>query len=301
VKHEDSAATVYEREWQAAEAAKEAGRLEEAYERYVAAFAAAELLGDHELVDRAFCNRAALGIALGRDEDPVPRLCTILMRNRSRSISFLAANTVARACELRRDYPKGLFYARIARDHAEAVARPEWLATASNQIGNLLLAESYFEDAAASYRQALALIADGGSPRQLVFEANLGYCELVLGRHKSGLALLYRCLRAALRRDWERIEMIARIDLCYAHLEMRRYRDAERYGARGLALAEEIGEVDLIKNALYLSGQVAVLLDDEARGREIFAELQRRFYPGQPFLADLLVNVDVRPLINLRA
>ena len=69
----------------------------------------------------------------------------------------------------------------------------------------------------------------------------------------------------------------------------------------GPALAEEIGEVDLIKNALYLSGQVAVLLDDEARGREIFAELQRRFYPGQPFLADLLVNVDVRPLINLRA
>ena len=30
--------------------------------------------------------------------------------------------------------------------------------TASNQIGNLLLAESYFEDAAASYRQALQLV-----------------------------------------------------------------------------------------------------------------------------------------------
>ncbi|HXT51255.1 MAG TPA: hypothetical protein VN811_09460, partial [Thermoanaerobaculia bacterium] len=187
--NDDIAAAVYEREWQAAETAKEAGRLEEAFEGYVAAFAAAEQLGDQELLDRAFCNRAALGIALGRGEDPVPRLCTILLRNRSRSIGFLAANTIARACELRRDYPKGLFYARIARDHADAVARPEWLATASNQIGNLLLAESYFEDAAASYRQALALIPETDSSRQLVFEANLGYCELVLGRHKSGLAL----------------------------------------------------------------------------------------------------------------
>ena len=301
MKHEDSASTVYEREWQAAEAAKEAGRLEEAYERYVAAFAAAELLGDHELVDRAFCNRAALGIALGRGEDPVPRLCTILLRNRSRSISFLAANTVARACELRRDYTKGLFYARIARDHAEAVARPEWLATASNQIGNLLLAESYFEDAAASYRQALALIADGGSPRQLVFEANLGYCELVLGRHKSGLSLLYRCLRTALRRDWARIEMIARIDLCYAHLELGRFETAERHGRRGLALAERIGESDWIKNALYLLGESAVLAGADGRAYAWFHELQRRYYPAQSHLPDLLLSVDIRKLINLRA
>ena len=299
--NDENASAVYEREWQSAEAAKEAGRLEEAFDRYVAAFTAAELLGDQELVDRAFCNRAALGIALGRGEDPVPRLCTILLRNRSRAIGFLAANTIARACELRRDFPKGLFYARIARDHAEAVGRPEWLATASNQIGNLLLAESYFEDAAASYQQALALVPGAHSARQLVFEANLGYCELVLGRYRSGLELLYRCLRAAVRRKRERIEMIARIDLCYAHLELGRFETAERHGRRGLELAERIGESDWIKNALYLLGEVAVLAGADGRAYAWFHELQRRYYPAQSHLPDLLLSVDIRKLINLRA
>ena len=298
---DDNASAIYERERLSAEAAKEAGRLEEAFERYAAAFVVAQQLGEEELIDRAFCNRAALAVALGRGEDPIPRLCTVLLRSRSPHNGFLAANTIARACELRRDFTKGLFYARIARDRAEALGRPEWLATANNQIGNLLLAESYFEEAAASYRQALALLPDERSLRQLVYEANLGYCELVLGRHRRGLDLLYRCLRTAVRRDWPRLEMIARIDLCYAHLELGRFETAERHGRRGLELAERIGEIDWVKNALYLLGEVAVLAGADARAYAWFHELQRRFYPAQSHLPDLLLSIDIRKLVNLRA
>ncbi len=299
---DDNASAVYEREWQLAVAANEAGRLEDARRHLAAALAAAKQEGDEDLVDRAYCNQAALNMALGDlAEDPVPRLCAILMRNRSPINGFLAANNIARACELRRDYTKGLFYARIARERADALGRPEWIATANNQIGNLLLAESYFEEAANNYRQALGSTPDAGVARQLVYEANLGYCELVLGRYRSGLDLLYRCLRTARRRQWARLEMIARIDLCYGHLELGRFDTAERHGRRGLELAEKIGEIDWVKNALYLLGEVAVLAGADARAYAWFHELQRRFYPAQSHLPDLLLSIDIRKLVNLRA
>ena len=291
----------YEREWRLAEAAKDAGRLEEARRHYAASLSAAERAGDEETIDRAFCNHAIVAISLGEGEETIPRLCEIVLRNRSAVTGFLAANNVARACELRGDHRKGLFYARIARQRAEAVGRPEWVAAAINQAANLLLAESYFDKAAGLYREALALVPAEDSSRQLTYMANMGYCELVLGNSRAGLAVLYRCLRSARRRGWERLEMIARIDLCYAHLELGRLEAAERHGRRGLEIGESMGETDWVKNALYLLGEVAVLSGSASRGYAWFHELQHRFYPEQPHLPELLLAVDVRKLINLRA
>jgi hypothetical protein len=95
--------------------------------------------------------------------------------------------------------------------------------------------------------------------------------------------------------------MIARIDLCYGHLELGRFETAERHGRRGLELAEKIGESDWIKNALYLLGEAAVLAGADGRAYAWFHELQRRYYPAQSHLPDLLLSVDIRKLINLRA
>jgi tetratricopeptide (TPR) repeat protein len=291
----------YDREWRLAVEASEAGRLEEARAHLAASLVVAEGLGDEELVERAFCNHATLAIALGEGDDAIPRLCAIVLRNRSLTNAFLAANNVARACELKRDNRKGLLYARIARDRAAALGRADWLAAANNQIANLLLADSYFAEAAATYQQALALVPAEDSSRQLTYLANLAYCELVLGRARNGLSILYRCLRAARQHGWTRLEMIARIDLCYAHLELGRLEHAERHGRRGLVLAERTGERDWVKNALYLLGEVAVLGGASNRAYARFQELQRRFYPTQPHLPDFLLSVDVRKLINLRA
>lgn len=298
---EAQAASDYDREWRLAVEASEAGRLEDARRHLAASLLAAERQGDEELIERAFCNHATLAIALGEGEDAIPRLCAIVLRNRSLVNSFLAANNVARACELKRENRKGLFYARIARERASLLGRPEWLAAADNQIANLLLADSYFDEAATTYRQALAMVPTADTSRQLTYLANLGYCELVLGRTRPGLDILYRCLRAARQRRWTRLEMIARVDLCYAHLELGRFEHAERHGRRGLALAEQIGERDWIKNALYLLGEVAVLGGASGRAYARFQELQQRFYPQQPSLPDFLLSVDVRKLINLRA
>src|SRR6185436_10395450 len=247
----------YELHRRRAEAAVEAGRLAEALTHLSAALQAARVFGDSELVDFALCAEAALAIELGEVEGPVPDLREIVLRNGNAEICALAARAIARAYELRKDHRKSLFYARVARDRAEQAKSAERLAAANNQIGNALLAQCVFEEAAESYRRALCTIPAERTEWRLICTANLGYCELLQGKLRSGLRRIYSTLREARRQGLRRVEMIARIDLCYAHLELRRYRDAERYGARGLALAEEIGEVDLIKNALYLSGQVA--------------------------------------------
>jgi tetratricopeptide (TPR) repeat protein len=301
IQPESIEATDYDREWRLAVTARDAGRLDEAVEHLVACLAVATANQDEELEERVLCARASIAFLRGEGDELIPRLCQIVLRNRSQINGFLAANNVARACELRRDYRKGLFYARIARERAAAVGRPEWVAAALNQIANLLLAESYFEDAAATYREALALVPVEDSSRQHTYMANLGYCELVLGNSKRGLAILYDCLRAARRNRWTRLEMIARIDLCYAHLELGRLESADRHGRRGLRLGERSGETDWVKNALYLLGEVAVLSGSGSKAYAWFHELQHRFYPDQPHLPELLVAVDVRKLINLRA
>lgn len=290
-----------EREWQLAEAAKESGRLEESRAHLAVAYAAAVRSGDEEFAERILCAQAAIAFALGDGDDYLTRLCAVVLRNRSPLNGFLAANNVARAYELRREHTKGLFYARIARQRAEALGRRDLIAASTNQIANLLLAESYFEDAANTYREALTMLPDAGSQRQLTYLANLGYCELVLGKAQSGLTVLYRCLRAARRRGWPRLEMVARVDLCYAHLELGRFETAERHGRRGLLLAEQTRERDWVKNALYLLGEVAVLAGADARAYAWFHELQRRFYPAQSHLPELLLSVDIRKMINLRA
>ena len=261
----------YELAWKLAEAAKDAGNLALARAHYAASGAAAQRCGADELVERALCNEAAVAIALGEAESAIPAMREVLMHNQSQVNCYLASYNIARAYELSKDHKKGLFYARIARDRAELLERPQWLASAWNQIANFLLGDSFFRDAADTYRAVLADSGPGPS------------------------------LRTARRHHWSRSEMIARIDLCYAHLEIGRLEVAERHGRRGLALAEESGETDWVKNALYLLGEVAVVGGAASEARTRFGELQQRFYPEQPYLSEFLVGVDVRRLVNLRA
>ena len=286
---------------QRAEQAKEAGQLEEALRWYAESLVAARRSGDDELIDRATCNEAAVAIALGEIDTRIPPMREILMRNGSPTNCYLAAYNIARAYELRKEPKKGLFYARLARERAEQVGHPQRRGAAYNQMGNALLAESMFDEAAASYRRALAIVPEELADWRLLCLANLGYCEIALGRPRVGVSRLYRALRAALRGASRRVEMMVRLDLCYALMELDHLRAAERHARRAYPLVEEIGEVGEVKNCLYLLGQVAVLQERLEEAGHWFELLQRRFYPDQPRLADFLIGVDVRKMINLRA
>lgn len=281
--------------------AVEAGNLEEAAGLFERSLELAREHGGQELIDLSVCNHAAPLIELERGDDLVPRLREILMRTADQVGAYMAAYTIARHYELKKNFKKALFYARLARDRGEGTGRRDWLASSHNQIGNTLLAESQLEPACAEYERALALMPEEPTPARARILDNLGYCCVLQRRFRDGFALLYQSLALVRRFAAEGYEISTRIDLCFAHLETGRYRDARRHGERALALATRLGDWGAVKNTLYLLGEAANLSGDVAAARGHFDRLRRDFFPDVAYLADFLLAVDVRKLINLHA
>ena len=281
--------------------AVEAGRLEEALEILDGALDRILEEPEPRLVDLVICDRAAVAIELGRGAAEIPRLREILVRNGDTANCRVAAYNIARFYELNKDYKKALFYARIARDRSELLGRRDWLASSHNLIGNTLLAESFIDKAQAEYEEALRCMPTEASPAKARILDNLGYCCILQGRHQEGFSYLYQSLRILNRFGAERYQISTRLDLCFAHLEVGRYRDALHHGAAALALAEKMDEPQSIKNALYLLGEVAHLKGDMDTAHDHFARLQRTFFPEASYLPGFLLAVDVRKLVNLHA
>jgi tetratricopeptide (TPR) repeat protein len=280
--------------------AVEAGRLEEALVLVEEALAWAETSGETLLRDRALCNRAAIALELGSGAGHIPALRALLVRTADPENTYLAAYTLARHYELQKDHRKGLFYAQLARDRAAALDENRQAASL-NYIANFLVAESRFDEAIAVYTEALALLPSRDSLRGAVIGYNLGYCNVLTGRTRDGLGQLYASLRSLLRRGAAVHAMKARLDLAFALLESGRARPAGRHAAQALALAESFEDADARKNALYLLGAAAVANGDRVGARRHFERLQQGFYPEADYLPELLLHVDVRELVNLKA
>jgi len=279
----------------------DAGRLEEAVAILQTAVDLAVQQGDTRLIDVTRCNRAAAVVELGRGDGEVPQLREILVRNSDRVSCRIAAYTIARHYEITRNYKKALFYARIALDRSHLIGRQDWLASSHNLIGNTLLAESFVEEACAAYEKALNLLPYEPSAARGQVLDNLGYCRILQHRTGEAYHLLYASLQLLRRFGARKPEVSARLDLCFAHLETRRYRLARRQGSVALALAESIGDRDSVKNALYLLGEVAQLMGDSDAANGYFTRLREEFFPTADYLPEFLLAVDIRKLVNLHA
>jgi tetratricopeptide (TPR) repeat protein len=282
----------------------DAERFEDALRCYEEAEVAAGRLGRCSAEERAFVSRCAVLIATERGlaAEPFRRLREILMAGDDAVNCRLAAYNIARAYEFAKEHRKGLFYARIALDRSRLLESIDWLASSHNQIGNFLLAESRFEQACEEYQEALSLLPAGQvSVRRAAIFDNLGYTYVVLGRVPQGLALLYRSLRELRSMGQRRETILPHLSLCFALLEIGRSRHALKHAAVALALAEEAGEKDSIKHALFLLGEAAQQAGDPAQALSVFERLQERYFPGASYLPEVLLTVDVRNLINLKA
>ena len=213
---------------------------------------------------------------------------------------FLAAYTIARHYELAKEVRKGLFYAQLALDRASSLNQARH-AESLNQIANFQVAESRFNEALETYAEAQQHLAPGDALRHAVIGYNVGYCRVVLGSHRAGLRSIYQSLRRLRRLGAERHEMLARLDLAFALLEFGKARLAERHASRAIELASQFADPTAKKNALYLAGAAASARGDEFTARRRFAELQGDFFPEADYLPDLLLSVDVRSLVNLKA
>ena len=288
-----------------AQRAVDAGRFEEARELTGQALDWAREHGTQAQVDLALCNRAALSIQLGRGESELSGLREILLRSGDPVNCRLAAYHLSVHYENVKNFKKSLFYARLARDRAQVLGVPDWLATSYNQLGNALLGESLIDDARREYERALELMPAEPSAERSVNRAlvlnNLGYCRILQQRFEEGYALLTESLTLLRRSGAERYQVLPHLDLCFAHLETGRFRQARLHGARALRLAERTGQPDSIKNALYLLGEAANLSGDLDTARGHFTRLHVDFFPDQTYLPGFLLAVDVRKLVNLHA
>lgn len=277
------------------------GRLQEARDCFVAAVEAARHL-DETIQERAFCNLAALDVERGEvPASTVARLRSILTNNGDGENCRSAAYHLARLYDLRKDYKKALFYARIASERSKLCGRAEWLASSHNQTGSLLLAESRFDEAEAELEAALELSPAGDAVHQALILDNLGYCRVVQGDVREGFRCLFEGLRIVRRVAAGSWEQNFHLTLCFAYLELGRWRHAARHGLRAFDAAERAGDANSSKNALFLLGETANLAGDPDLAYTYFSRLQERFYPQHDFLPDFLLAVDVRGLVNLKA
>ena len=159
---------VYEDLRRRAQAAIDEGRFEAALQLDDAAWRSIQGRCDPVFEDRAFLNRSASLISLGRGDEALAQIREILVRNLDPVNCRLAAYNIARIYEYRKENKKGLFYARIAKswlDNSE-LPDPNRIAAVRNQIGNFLLAESQFDEAIAEYQAALEVAPDAAELRK---------------------------------------------------------------------------------------------------------------------------------------
>lgn len=277
------------------------GRLQEALATFDQALAWAEDNGDQRTVDLAFCNRAAVLVAEGRGQEVVGDLRRILLASPDPTNRHLAAYNVSLYHEGLNNQQKGLFYGRLALDHAERTGRTEFIARSHNRIANALVAESYFEQARTSYLRALELLGDEPSLVRVAALDNLGYCHVVLGEYGPGFGAIFRSLRLLRQLGLHEWESFIRVDLCYAYLEIGRLRHARRHGLAALVDAERRGNGQQVKNSLFLLGEVAKMSGESYSAYSFFSRLRDEFYPDKDFIADTLMMIDARQLLNLRA
>jgi tetratricopeptide (TPR) repeat protein len=257
--------------------------------------------GGTDLVDRAICKRASISIHLGKGESELPGLREILMRSANIENCRLAAYNISQLYQLKKEFKKSLFYARISRERAELLSVPAWLAVSYNQVGNALLGDSFVDDASVQYQRALDIMPTSPSVGRALILCNLGYCRTLQHRFDEGYALLYESSRLLRRLGGEQYLTLTNLDLCFAHLETGRFHHARHRGLAALRMAEKSELTVAVKNALYLLGEAANLIGDVETARSYFSRLQRDYFPEAGYLPEFLLAVDVRKLINLHA
>jgi tetratricopeptide (TPR) repeat protein len=281
----------------------EKGVFGEALAAYDDALREARATADLAFVDWMFACRAAAAAETGACDEDLLELKKILLRTTDQQTAFRAAYTGARIYELRRDFRKASFYARLARQHAEALGDAHLLAAARNQLGSLLTADSRFEEAAAAYREALDLTPETEpvSPiHRAHWKGNLGYCLIAMDHVDEGLAMVHEVLDFFEREGARSYTVVCLLDLCFGYLKANRYTEARYFGEEGLARRTAASDSASEKNFLYLLGEACHLGGDTEAAQGYFDRLAAH-YPEFRNLRAYLEVFDFRNVINLRS
>jgi tetratricopeptide (TPR) repeat protein len=290
----------------------EKGEFAPALEAYDRAVEAANATQDPAFADWMFVCRAAASAELGAADKELVELKCVLLRTLDAGTSFRAAYTAARIYEIRRELGKARAYNVRARQSAETLGDLYLLASAENQAGNVLSADSRFADAIEAYTRALALAERCDSACGSISETyrsiwrnNLGYCLIAADRLEEGLPLVHGSLDFFEKAGAKGYSIVPLVDLCFAYLKLDRWAEARYFGEEALArlsLGEDAGDRAKSdeKNVLYLLGEACHLAGDAEAARGYF-DLLARLYPDFKNLRSYLEVFDFRNVINLRS
>ena len=279
----------------------EQGRIDLALELCDSTAGRARQHDDQDFLDQTTVTRANLLVQSGEGERVVPELRRLLLRTTDLANRFYAAYAISYFYDLASNTDKSRFYARQALRFAGEWGNRDAMSGAHNVLANLLVLDSFFEEAEVEYDQALKLQDPVDSPERGVLLSNIGYCRIVLGRLRQGYSDLTVSLRMLRRLGAEGCIQAPMIGLSYACLELGKPQRACRYAERALNLSEQSKNPDNIKKCLYLLGEAEKYCGRTTAAYESFSKLQRRFFPENPMVVDFLMAADVRRMINLMA
>ena len=277
------------------------GRFDQALDLCDAKAAEARARSDQDLLDQASVIHTYLHIQCGRGGESVPELRRILLRTTDLVSKFYCAYAISFHHKLEGDPDKAQFYGKQALTFAQQWGDRSSIAGAHNNLANLLVIASFFDEATTEYAEAIELQDPVDSPSRAVLLANIGYCRVVLGRLRRGYSDLITSLRMMRRLDCRVYQPLPMMGLSFASLEIGKPERARQYAEKALELSEQHENPDSIKKCLYLLGEAEKYCGRATAAYESFSMLQRRFYPENPMVVDLLMAADVRRMINLMA
>src|SRR5438093_3409493 len=128
-----------------------------ALESFSAALAAARDLGDNVLLREAQANVAMVYIQLGEDRKAEKGLREILLKSREPKARFGAAYNLAVSQRKQGRYGRAQFYATMAMESAVRSRDASARAGCYNLLGNILMNQSFLDQALVAYRKALRI------------------------------------------------------------------------------------------------------------------------------------------------
>lgn len=265
-------------------------------------------LPDSQLSVRLAVLKALSCFQLGRPDSNLTELKQLFLRLRG-VLRFSTAYTIAIQCKHRGDYEGAQKYLlRVGNSLGKRSSLKRFYF--ENELGNIRLCASYFDEALGHYEKAATALAELNEDESrsvpslfnVVQLDNTGYTLLLLDRVAEGLSMIDRARECAVRSGLTGHEAECWQDLAFGYGLQGKWDMAVCAAESGLAIESNDVPRRVHRNLLVLLGHAinrASSFGKEQRLQEIRNELAIQF-PGRA-AAELLSVPDLLMAINLKA
>jgi len=241
------------------------------------------------MADRALVNAVSVRLEVAPTETPVDTLRGLLATTQDPLTKYLAAQSLTRHYRYLQKARHATFYARIAL----TIAPRARIGAGHYLLGVALLAQSEPREALPHFHDACDIWMHDEAPIELAWGA-IAYANALLGCRTAARSFVESASPVDTR--FPLYHGSLHLNSGFTYLELREPERAYAQGSLALAsvtTAPSHGH----KNALYLLGESASLLDRSDEARLYFDTLCRTYYPSLRF-TDLLLAIRTSELVN---